>query len=86
MASYKLLVHSASQVVQVVGDGSRVREGTSMKYVDVLEGSCSNGYSILVDRYVAFSFIFALFTIIFETLNLQHSTFEQSSILSRQWR
>ena len=62
MASYKLLVHSAKQVVQVVGDGSRVRKGASMKDVDVLEGSCSNGYSILVDRCVAFSFIFALFT------------------------
>ena len=47
--------------MQVVGDGSKVREGASMKDVYVLEGSCSNGYSILVDRCVTFSFIFALF-------------------------
>ena len=65
--------------MQVVGDGSRVREGASMKNVDVLEGDGSNGYSILVDRCVAFSFNFALFTNIFETLNLQHSTSEEFS-------
>ena len=79
MTSYKLLVHSARQVVQVIGDGRKVREGAGMKDVDVLEGDGSNGYSILVDRCVAFSFNFALLTNIFETLNLQHSTSEEFS-------
>ena len=51
MASYKLLIHSAKQIVQVVGDGRRVRTGASMKDVDILENGGSNGYSVLVDRY-----------------------------------
>ena len=49
--AYKILIHSAKQLVQVVGDGTRVRTGSSMKDVDILEGNAA-GYSILVDRYV----------------------------------
>lgn len=50
MAKYKLLVHSAVQIVQVVSDGTRVRRGTDMGKVDVLGDGGKTGYSILVDR------------------------------------
>ena len=48
--AYKLLVHSAKQLVQVVDDGTKVKSGSSMKDVAILEGNVT-GYSVLVDRY-----------------------------------
>ena len=53
--AYKLLVHSAKQLVQVVDDGTRVKAGRSMNDVAILEGNAA-GYSVLVDRYVFFNF------------------------------
>ena len=50
MVKYKLLVHSVQQLVQVVTDGQRVKNGKQMSHVDVLEGD-NTGYSILVNRY-----------------------------------
>ena len=49
--AYKLLVHSAKQLVQVVDDGTRVQAGRLMNDVAILEGNAA-GYSVLVDRYV----------------------------------
>ncbi|KFM71588.1 putative imidazolonepropionase, partial [Stegodyphus mimosarum] len=47
---YKLLIHSAKQVVQVVKSGERVVTGHGLKNVAVLDKSAGSGFSIVVSR------------------------------------
>lgn len=47
---FKLLIHAAKQVVQVVRNRERIVTGNSMKQVAVLEGTENSGYSIVVSR------------------------------------
>lgn len=50
MSEYKLLVHSAKQVVLVRDDGARVVRGKDMQKVDVIEAEGEDGINILVDQ------------------------------------
>ncbi|ESO89893.1 hypothetical protein LOTGIDRAFT_206771 [Lottia gigantea] len=49
MSKYKLLIQSASQIVQVVDNGARMLYGLDMKHIAVLE-STDQGYSIIIDN------------------------------------
>ncbi|XP_013419726.1 probable imidazolonepropionase [Lingula anatina] len=50
MGTYKLLVHSARQVVLVASKGERFLKGEDMKHIAVLEKDGANGVSIIVGR------------------------------------
>lgn len=50
MSQYRLLIHSASQIVTVVNKGELVLRGPSMKDIAVLKSHPGYGYSIVVDK------------------------------------
>ena len=52
---YKLLIHSANQIVQVVSNGARILQGSDMGKVAVLQqrvntSGVREGVSVVVDR------------------------------------
>ncbi|CAH1783272.1 unnamed protein product [Owenia fusiformis] len=49
MASRRLLVHSATQVVQVVNNGERVLTGPAMKKLEIIQRTNEDGVSIVID-------------------------------------
>lgn len=50
MTKYRLLIHSARQVVQIVQNGERILTGKRMKSVEVLQQvDGGEGFSVLVD-------------------------------------
>ena len=55
MSTYRLLIRSARQIVQVVSNGERIVKGDAMKKVAIIEQDGENGISVVVDKYVLFS-------------------------------
>lgn len=50
MTKFKLLIHSAKQIVQVVENGERKLTGHQMKSLAILEERADDGCSLVVDR------------------------------------
>lgn len=73
MVQYKLLIHSAKQVVQVVSNGEAVLYGENVKDQLVVLESQKEGLSIIVDKWV---WILSLF---YSLHSLWHDAYESLS-------
>ena len=59
---FRLLIHGARQIVQVVSDGQEMVTGQGMKSLAVLQArpGIEEGYSIAIDKYVTKNLIFKI--------------------------